>query len=146
MRFQLSSFSFDVPEEWCDITPEDDPLHPFTMALEHGIGVIQVSLAEWNGGERPFIKDRLQSLLAEYCAAQDLTIEARVFSSDDVVGIGGNRSTAEELTGVWYVTNGVDVALVTYLSQHPKAPDTMAELGVAERFVESARSSRAVQA
>ncbi|MBK8545308.1 MAG: hypothetical protein IPL62_18320 [Caulobacteraceae bacterium] len=55
MRHRLSSFSFDVPEEWCDITPENDHSYPFTMALDGAIGVIQVSLGEWTAGPRPEI-------------------------------------------------------------------------------------------
>jgi hypothetical protein len=139
MRFQLSSFSFEVPEDWCDITPEDDPGHPFTMALEGGVGAIQVSLVEWKEGERVNINDHLQSMFAEHCRAQGLAIEASAFKNGDVVGIGGSRSTATELTGAWFVTNGLNVALVTYISQHPKESATTTELDVAERLVASAR-------
>src|SRR5215813_7707955 len=113
MRAQLSSLSFEVPEEWCDITPEDDPTFPFTMALNGGVGVIQISLAEWTGGERPDVTaGRLQSMFANYCEAQSLIIKASAFSNSEIAGIGGSRSTAEEFFGVWYVTNGAHVALV----------------------------------
>lgn len=139
MRVQLSSFSFEVPEEWCDITPEDDPAHPFTMALDGGVGVIQISLAEWNGGVRPDItENRLRSMFAEYCRAHDLSIDGSAFSSKDVIGIGGSQLAVDEQFGAWYVSNGVNVALVTYVSQHPSEPGTRAEFEVAEHVVESA--------
>jgi hypothetical protein len=139
MRHRLSSFSFDVPEDWGDITPEDDETHPFTMALDDGVGVIQVSLAEWKGGPRPGIDGRqLTEMFAKYCVSQGLEVKSEAFEGESPLGVGGLYRSSEELFAAWYVSDGQNVALVTYVSQLPNDPASEKELTIARRLVRSA--------
>jgi hypothetical protein len=139
MRHRLSSFSFDVPEEWGDITPDNDPTYPFTMALDGGIGVIQVSLAEWKGGPRPEIDEaKLAEMFASYCVSQGLDLQAETFQGQSPLGVGGRHISSKELFAAWYVSDGQNVALVTYVSQFPDEPASENELSVARRLVSSA--------
>lgn len=139
MRFHFSSFSFDIPDDWGDITPDDDPMHPFTIALDEGVGVIQFSLAEWKSGEFPTIADgQLRSMFEKYCEAQQLVTEASAFRKGRILGVGGRGSLEGDLVGAWYISDGANVALVTYLGGQPGTALTEAEFKVAERMVESA--------
>ncbi len=143
MRHRLSSFSFDVPEEWCDITPENDPSYPFTMALDGGIGVIQVSLAEWTGGPRPAIDGSgLAEMFAKYCVTQGIELQAEQFVGASPLGVGGRHASSDELFAAWYLSDGQNVALVTYVSQFPNEPASEDELSVASRLISSASFDR----
>jgi hypothetical protein len=139
VRVQLSNFSFDVPDDWCDITPEDDESYPFTIAREGGVGAIQFSFALWVGGKKPAIgAEKLHEMFARFCETQALPIECRSFNSAAGSAIGGSCITPEALSGAWYVSDGVNVALITFTSMDAADPESMSELVVAEGVVSSA--------
>lgn len=140
MRFHFGHFSFDAPDDWGDITPEDDHTYPLTLALDDGVGVIQLSRAEWTGGRRPDISvEGLRSLFATYCKNQNIEVEPCSWDNAGVIGVGGRGTLGEDTVGIWYISDGADVVLVTYLGGEPNQASTELECEVAAQMVESAK-------
>jgi hypothetical protein len=137
MRVEFADLMLELPEGWCDISADLSPDAPPTLARETGVGALQFSVARYRSGAKPvFDEGALEKLLVDFCRTHSLgPIKPSVTSK--TLCVGGVSNCPEEVTGVWYVSNGADLALVTYTALQPADPETEKELCEARAIVES---------
>jgi hypothetical protein len=141
MKSEFGGLLLDVPGDWGDITPDEEG-YPPTLARDDGFGALQFSGATYESGEKPDIDEvALTQMFRNYCKGQTLNIAPERMKDAAVICVGGMDKGAEFLTAVWLLTNGMDVALVTYTSHD--CPEAYAELKIAQQIVASATFPRA---
>ncbi len=103
---------------WLDVTAELPSGSPPTLAKATGVGALQFSIARYSSGQRPgFTLARLEGLLAEFGESRSLGVPAaQERDGDKGRFVAASFQNADELVRVWYLTNGTDLALVTYVS------------------------------
>jgi hypothetical protein len=135
----FAGLRFEIPEDWMDISADLAPGSPPTLAPRAGVGVLQVSIAEYQGGSRPYVKESdLNALFRRFCEMHSLTgIQPSTLPAGSRLGVGGISNTDRETIAIWYLSNGTDVVLVTYTSLEPQNPATVKELARATEIVKS---------
>ncbi|UYV16147.1 hypothetical protein [Porphyrobacter sp. ULC335] len=129
MRVQFHGLRFDLPPDWTDITDDLIEGAPPTLARPFGRGVIQFSTATYRGGANPEVTvDSLRMLLGDFFARKSLNCRHFEETNTRVMSVGCVGSAAGEVLAAWYLSNGQDVALVTYTSMEPTEPDVATEL------------------
>ena len=140
MQVTFAGARFDISEEWCDITEDLDPGVPPTLARPDGVGVIQFSVAKYKGGAKPSVtRADLTEMLSAFLKTKRLTgIEPAVLEGSRCTAVGGVSKTPDEIIGAWYLSNGNDVALVTYTctADDPACEAELAEAGKVVRTLE----------
>jgi hypothetical protein len=140
MLMTFAGVRFDLSQEWCDITEDLDPGAPPTLARDDGVGVIQFSVAKYKSGTKPSVSQTdLKEMLSEFLKSKRLIgIEPSVLEGSRCCAVGGISATPEEVIGAWYVSNGTDVALVSYTctANDPIYKEELAEAGNAVRTLE----------
>jgi hypothetical protein len=98
---------------WSEVTEQDQP---YTLARNQGVGALQFTIAEVTSGPIPNpTPPDLQTMLEKFAAAQGL---ASPF--DVIVESGPRRLVAgsfhwnDAFLRAWYITDGRNVAFVTY--------------------------------
>ena len=101
--------------------------------------MLQFSVARYHSGATPDIDvGGLRKMLVEFGNAHGLgapqrTSEGRGHNNF----VAGDFLSSHERIAAWYVTNGKDVAFVTYVVQAPNDPRVDGELGDASALVSS---------
>ncbi len=120
-RYEFAGVYLTLPYGWVDVTDSLPAGTPPTLSDgKAGRGALQVSSAKYVGGTRPKV-DRymLQSFLRDFEDGQQFPAGASLheFGSDfrNVFGVCVDHVRADDLIRVWYVSDGVDVALVTFI-------------------------------
>lgn len=138
-RTQLVGLTLMLPPGWLDITHELPEGSPPTFAKEDGVGVIQVSVAKYNSGLRPRIDKRaVREILEEFGAKHDLGAPRETTQGNGQEGnqfVAGDFLRSDERISAWFVTNGKDMALVTYVTREPNDPAVPQELDDASAVV-----------
>lgn len=139
MLAEFAGLILQIPEGWGDISADLPPDHPPTLAHGTGVGALQFSVARYQSGTKPAIdEDALTRLFVEFCRTHSLDgIEPSILLTSKSLCVGGVSIRLEEVVAVWYVSNGTDVALVTYTALRPDDPLTKKELCEACAIVES---------
>ncbi len=139
MLSRFAGLKLQIPEGWGDISEDLPPDSPPTLARRTGVGALQFSVARYRSGARPAIdEEELKKLFIGFCQAQSFgRIEPSVLLTSKTACVGGVSITPEEVVAVWYLSNGADVALVTYTRLGPEDPTTKEELSEAKAMVES---------
>jgi len=139
MRVSIAEVTVDLPEGWFDVTDELPDSGPITLARSEGVGAIQFSIAKYREGPQPAIDiAALQSLLLAFGDSRGLGSPANVSKGQGRnCFVSGDFGSTEEFVRVWYVSDGQDVALVTYVTQQPKNKATVEELRDAQVLIES---------
>ena len=123
---------------WFDITHELPANSASTLARNDGIGVLQFSVAKYRTGTRARITgEDLIAMLAEFGRGRSLGEPSNVIVASGRVS--GDFVAPAEFIRAWYVTNGSDVALVTYVAESSDDPKMSRELEEATGIVESIR-------
>jgi hypothetical protein len=114
---EFASLWLDLPEAWVDVTDDLPPDSPPTLARPDGIGAIQFTVARYATGTVPqFSEANLREMLArQTAAATGLDIQAELVEGLHIVG--GTRVLEENALGAWYVSDGFNLAFVTYVGQ-----------------------------
>jgi hypothetical protein len=125
----------DLPPGWFDISDTLPSGSPFTLARseqsDNG-GALQFSVRKYKSGERPgFTSADLVALLTDFARDRDLgepqdqTQETSAFTT---VVYADFRDEAV-FHRAWYVTNGMDIAFVTYtrLAEHEGNGEELAQ-------------------
>lgn len=140
-RVELSGVTFRLPPGWTDVSDELPPGSPPTLARADGIGVIQFSVAKFVSGAAPAMHEAdLRSLLSDFATVHELGSPRRVEAG---LNASGNRfvhadfTLPEEELSVWYVTNGKETTLLTYITQMPNDARSASERADASRLVAS---------
>jgi len=135
----IAGLSLAVEKDWSDITDELPSGSPATLARPDGIGVLQFSAAAYKAGALPNIDDQgLQRMLEAFGRERGFgepkNVVALVGSSTAVCG---DHLDGAGLVRAWYLTNGRDVALVTYVSLDRGSDLTTRELAEVVKMVSS---------
>jgi hypothetical protein len=142
MKSEFGGLLLDVPGDWSDITPDEED-YPPTLARDDGAGVLQFSDAAYESGEKPDIDEAaLTQLFQNFCKERKIRIAPERMRNAAVLCVGGMEKGPEFLTAVWLLTNGMDVALVTYTAETGE-PDLPSELAIAKQIIASATFPRA---
>ena len=129
-RSRFGDVSLAVPSGWCATTEAGQPP---TLSLPDGVGALQLSVGIYVSGALPdFSPEALRNLLLderrELGPPSDLVLESSPRLAAATFHLGNDDAR------IWYVSDGVNVAMVTYLSE---APLNRAELADAEAMVRS---------
>ena len=141
MLARFAGLQLRIPTGWGDITTELPPGSPPTLARGAGIGAVQFSVARYQRGTKPDIGyDELRSLFIDFCQTHTLgQIEPSVLPTENpkILCVGGAATVSGEFVAVWYLSNGIDAALVTYTSLKPESQITREEAAEARAMVQS---------
>lgn len=139
MFSQFAGLKLHIPGGWGDISADLPPDYPPTLARDAGVGALQFSVARYRRGAKPAIdEEALKKLFIGFCQTHSFgQIEPAVISASNVLCVGGISGTPEEVVAVWYVSNGTDIALVTYTGPGPADSATKKELSEAMDMVTS---------
>jgi hypothetical protein len=119
-RVAFGGLAVDVTPGWADISDDiegDDK--PFTLAKPDGVGAFQFSPALYRGGALPSPSaDGLLEMVRESGRARRLgepldeaLLEGRLASA------GASYHSGGDFVRVWYVSDGSNIALVTYVCE-----------------------------
>jgi hypothetical protein len=139
MFADFAGLKLRIPEGWCDISADLPPGSPPTLARGTGVGALQFSVAKWHGGVNPVVAEGdLREMFLRFCQAHSFhDMEPSIPEGCGVPCIGGVSATPQEVVAVWFLSNGTDVALVTYTRPHANDPATAEELRQATDMVGS---------
>jgi hypothetical protein len=116
MRRRLLNFTLDVPPGWSDITAELPGAAAPTLAKSHGVGALQFSQAEFEGGDATFEADELLDVVRGIARRAD---EAIAFD-ERTARRGPLRVGAVSLAidgnfvRLWGVSDGHGIVVATY--------------------------------
>lgn len=139
----FAGISICVKEGWFDITgdlPEGTPPTLARSAESGGVGALQFSTARYQSGATPHIDIAvLKDLLTDFARRQGwLPPMAMNVHTSGVQRVSADIVSAGDFIRVWYVSDGTNVALVTYVAE-AENPRIEPELRDAEQMLESIR-------
>lgn len=113
-RVDFAGLSLVLPSGWLDISNDLPPNTPPTLARKDGVGALQFSVGHFDSGAHPYItENELRQLFEEFCISNSIRIAPSMETIEGRSKVGGlNRA---DCIGVWYISNGRDVALVTFV-------------------------------
>jgi hypothetical protein len=118
----FAGLAFDLPPGWLDISDDLPPDSPATLARDAGVGAIQFSVSRGEGGTEPMIDETdLEDMLREFCEQNDIPLSPDKIPNAAGHAVGGVARSEGAIIGIWYVSDGLNVAMVTYFA------DTVAE-------------------
>ena len=140
MRCNCGEFSADLRGGWVDTT---DATSPFTLSKQPaGVGALQFSIARYTGGDVPTINTSdLVEMLHEFVKGNSQAAAEFVVQEFGELRLAAGSFSLDNQTfaRAWYVSDGTNVAKVTYVSAKR---DVGSELAEAERIVRSIRFER----
>lgn len=141
MMTTFAGFRVVTPKGWEDITADLPDGSPLTLAKADGLGALQFSTARYSSGTDPDLdRAALAELLGGFGAAHGLGSAINVGSGGaECFFVFGDFHREGELIRAWYVSNGSDVVLATYVVQAQVDARVLAELSEAQAIVESVR-------
>ncbi|QDU27719.1 hypothetical protein ETAA8_28090 [Anatilimnocola aggregata] len=131
-------FAVLAPDNWFDVTAEmDEEDSPSTLAPEEGLGVLQISLADFPAqGEPPAIIEVLRTMLKEFAKAHELGSPNNLLREESPRPLlAGNFIWGDDFLRVWYLTDSGKLAFVTYTCERGAA--FASELSEVEQIVRS---------
>jgi hypothetical protein len=137
MLVTFAGMRFELSEEWCDITGDLDSGAPPTLAREDGVGAIQFSVAKYKSGVKPSITETaLKNMLLDLFKSNQLAdVEPAILQGSRCFGVSATSAQTDEVIRAWYLSNGTDIALVTYTGTGD--PACQAELAEAEKLAKT---------
>ncbi|VTU42670.1 MULTISPECIES: hypothetical protein [unclassified Variovorax] len=138
---QLCTFAgvrIALPNGWVDISDDMPEGTPPTLAKPEGVGALQFSVGRYLSGANPQVSpDDLDAMLKEFADTRSLGVAANVERGKSASHyVGGSFLHAGDVIRAWYLTNGSDVALVTYVAA-AESGDAAGELADAGTIVRS---------
>jgi hypothetical protein len=129
-----------LPPGWADITGDLLEGTPATLARIDGVGALQLSIGTYKSGVKPKISvDDLRDMLTEFRTSRQLRDlnNWTEWASDYGFGVSAEFSNSEDWIKTWYVSDGQNVALVTYIASMGEAAisSEVAEADSIVRFV-----------
>lgn len=136
---QFAGMTFDLPTGWLDITDDLPGGSPSTLARQMGAGVIQFSVAVYRSGAQPAVDEHdLRTLLSDFGQRQGLELEAHQLNASQSDAVFGIASGSDGNTVIWYVSDGRNVALISYFADGPRTRAIDDEIDDAMALVRSA--------
>ena len=114
-RCAFADVVIELPAGWVDVSHDMPEGAPPTLARTDGVGALQFSVARFKSGANPNVDaDDLGLLLKEFASTRSLGVPSDVEQREAISRyIGGTFMRNDDLTRVWYASNGSDLALVT---------------------------------
>ncbi|MGJ7575739.1 hypothetical protein ACSFBX_34860 [Variovorax sp. RB2P76] len=137
--FAFADVRISLLEGWAHVTDDLPEGTPPTLAKPDGVGALQFSVAKYQAGASPNVsQDDLEALLVEFAESRALG-PASDLERDQAASqrVGATFFKDDDLVRVWYLTNGQDVALVTYVGAETANPISSSELAEASAIVGS---------
>jgi hypothetical protein len=136
---QFAGLSFDLPPGWVDVSNDLPPGFPPTLARESGVGAVQFSVSHGEGGSEPMIDAAdLEDMLREFCEQNDVSLNSESITAAVRYAVGGVSRSDDAVIGIWYLSDGQSVAMVSYFADAPDAEAADQELADAEAMVRTA--------
>jgi hypothetical protein len=136
---QFAGLTFDLPPGWSDITNDLPPGSPATLARETGVGAIEFSVSRGEGGPEPVVDGTdLEDMLREFCEQNAIPLSSENIPTAVCRAVGGVSRSEGAVVGVWYLSDGQSVAMVTYFADTADTEAADEELAVAEAIVRTA--------
>lgn len=128
-----------LPLGWVDVTDDLPDGSPYTLARGDGVGALQFSTARYRADARPEIRaEDLRDLLEEFAEARSLGEPNVSLSTSNTVQIAvSDFSVQGDFIRAWYVSNGSDIVLVTYVADSGEGAALANELSEAASIVAS---------
>ena len=121
-RTSFAGLTLVLPKHWSDITDSLGEGMPFTLARTDGIGALQFSVAHYKKGQLPNIDAKtLRNFLDGLFEGQGFGRPKNSSDwsiSDELAGVQGDHIDGAVQTRAWYVSDGRNIALVTYTTEH----------------------------
>jgi len=141
-RIVFDSFSVVAPPGWDDYTDSaetDDP--PFTLARDDGVGALQFSIGLYSRGRVPDPSPTdLWEMVESFGRTRELgAAREAVLESSPLRLAAASFDIGEDFLRVWYVSNGRDFGMITYVCE---AGREGLELGECESIVRSIEFGR----
>jgi hypothetical protein len=141
MMSQLCTFAdvrISLLDGWVDVSDDMPEGTPPTLAKLEGVGALQFSVGRYRSGANPQVSpDDLAALLKEFADTRSLGLAADVERGKSASHyVGGSFLHGDDLIRAWYLTNGSDLALVTYVAEAASG-DAAVELAEAGTIVKS---------
>jgi hypothetical protein len=138
-RTRFADITLALPDGWLDITADLSGEVPPTLAKPDGIGVLQLSVARYQGGEEPQVqhadlKRLLQTFFEKHRFGTPTTVKAHTAS---VMVVSADFLADEEFIRAWYISNGSHVALATYTTNEPHDARCQLEASEGDEIVSS---------
>jgi hypothetical protein len=127
---QFTAFTILAPDGWEDVTHSldiDDP--PITLARSDGVGALQFSIAVYSCGERPDPSpNELLGMVEELGQSRGLgKPEAVLTRSGPLRLAAGSFLSDDDFVRAWYVSDGLSIALVTYVCEAGAQTEKLAD-------------------
>lgn len=137
---QFAGLAFDLPTGWIDISNDLPPGSPPTLARETGVGAIQFSVSHGEGGAEPMIDETdLEDMLREFCEQNGIPLSPDNIPTAVRHAVGGIFRSVDAVVGIWYLSDGQNVAMVTYFADAADAEAAAPELADAQAMVRTIR-------
>ena len=138
-RIGFAGVSLILPNEWCDVSQDLPSDTPPTLAKAEGVGALQFSTAKYKKGALPNIQyEDLWEFLRQLADSEGLGKPRETSQSRGVHPfVSGTFSSKGNLFRVWYISNGRDVTLVSYVASETESEKAKQEVAEAETIVAS---------
>jgi len=139
-RVEFAGLSLRLPEGWFDVTDDLEKGSPFTLGKDdNALGALQFSVGLYISGKLANIDmDGLSSLFHDFIASQNLgTVKNVEQYHDGILSISGEFVNPEEFIRLWFVTDKINVAMITYVSTLVNDPSLPNEVAEADQIVKS---------
>lgn len=119
-NYLLGNLRIHPSPGWLDVTSEmGDPNTPFTLAKADGVGALQFSIAQYHRGKLPDVTPvDLSELLKSFAGSRDLGDGFDGCATNDAKLICAmSFRWGRNFLRVWYYSNRLDIAQVTYVCE-----------------------------
>lgn len=133
-RMTLADITLLIPAGWQDVSEDQAQGGPLALARSGGRGALQFSIGRYVAGPRPnFSIAELRELMNDFGTAKGLGPVREVRSGGErTMHFFSDFSTGDDLIWAWYISDGANIALVTYVADVPAPGDAAAEAECAE--------------
>jgi hypothetical protein len=138
MRVQFFGLLLDLPAGWGDVTDDLPSETPPTLVRCDGVGALQFSIGRYHSGKHPHVSlSDLQQLLLGFCEHKQRKFGAPIMNDGAIESVGCTSYDNGETLSVWYLSNGRDIVLATYIAIGVGDPEIAKELAEATRIIGS---------
>jgi hypothetical protein len=135
----FAGLTLDRADGWVDVTDDSGEEAPPTLAFgDAGVGALQFSIAEYESGAEPLVSaSDLREMLEAFGTNNDLGDATNVRERREPPLVSGDFPSDDTFLRAWYLSDGRNVAFVTYVCNVPADAALADELASADTLVRS---------
>lgn len=140
---KFANIYVDLPDGWLDVTDDLTGDAPPTLSRgERAIGALQFSTARYIRGAKPrFDRQVLQSLLRDFEEAHGFSPVKTLSEFNDAdaknFGVYADYPELGNFTRIWYVSDGDNLVLITFVAEQSDSDELADELREAHLIAKS---------